>query len=188
MNYMRRIAIIVAGLCLLSGLGLSTLHNAGDAKIYSVPALRAAMAADPAALVGHTVLVRGAIIGGWCPATASCVFGRPTLVDASQGFARGWLPVAIGRADGLLALVRRIPLLSRIVPGPQQVRWGATRVYRVELRFATGYTCGTSSCYDALLLDAALPTSPTLRVLWSRIVPLPRATAGPVVTIPIAVP
>jgi hypothetical protein len=150
--------------------------------------LRAAVAADPAALVGHTVLVRGAIIGGWCPATASCVFGRPALVDASRGFAMGWLPVAVGRASGLLALLRRVPLLSRIVPGPQQVQWGATRVYRVELRVASGYTCGTGPCYDALLPDAALPTSPTLRVLWSRIVPLPRATAGPIVTMPIAVP
>jgi hypothetical protein len=184
---MRRIAIIVVGLCLLGGLGLSALRNAGD-RVYSVPALRAAVAADPAVLVGHTVLVRGAIMDGWCPATASCIFGRQSLVDASQNLARGWLPVAIGRASGLLALLRRAPWLSRIVPGPKQVQWNVTRVYRVELRVASGYTCGTSPCYDALLPDAALPTGAGRHGVWSRIVPLSRATARPIVTMPIAVP
>lgn len=190
---MRRITVTLAGLCVLCGLGLTTLKNVSADRIYSVGALRAGLAANPAALIGRTVTVRAAaVMGGQCPATASCVFAGPALVDPDAGMPSTWLPVTIGRPNGLLAWLRHVPLLGQLVPGPQQVEWGATHVYRVELRVASGRACGSTVCYEALIPDAVPLRYQLLRVLWRGITTVPAAPPVPVTppagAMPIAVP
>jgi hypothetical protein len=52
-----------------------------------------------------------------------------------------------------LAFLRRLPLLRRVLPGPQQGRWGVYTVYRVQILPPHRSRCAPTPCGDALLLD-----------------------------------
>jgi hypothetical protein len=57
--------------------------------------------------------------------------------------------------DPLLTFVRWVPLLGGLLPARQVVDWGEVATYRVELRAVTDVPCSASTCYEAMLLDAA---------------------------------
>jgi hypothetical protein len=67
----------------------------------------------------------------------------------------GLLPVSMGKPNPLLAALRRLPLLGRLMPPLHTVRWGAVGTYQVYLRAAPSGACAAPPCYQALLLDAA---------------------------------
>jgi hypothetical protein len=52
-----------------------------------------------------------------------------------------------------LAFLQRLPLLRRVLPGPQQGRWGVYTVYRIQLLPPHRSRCAPTPCDDALLLD-----------------------------------
>ena len=52
-----------------------------------------------------------------------------------------------------LAFLRRLPLLQRVLPAPQQGRWGVYTVYRIQLLPPHRSPCTPNPCEDALLLD-----------------------------------
>lgn len=49
---------------------------------------------------------------------------------------------------------RRMPLLRGIAPAPQAVQWDSVATYRVQLRRVANRSCGSTTCYEAVMLDA----------------------------------
>jgi hypothetical protein len=170
-NGMKRAILALLGLASAAGLLMAGMHEVGVAgPVYSVTELRAHLTHDPSAWVGRAVLVRGTATG--------CGFGRPCpllmvvqcaapspcrpirlpgmmLVDQpTAGWLRG-LPVQLGAQNPQWAFLRRLPLVSRVVPPPQVVRWGIPAVYRVQLQPTQQSVCSSSPCYEAVLEDAA---------------------------------
>jgi hypothetical protein len=64
------------------------------------------------------------------------------------------MPLLWESGGTLLASLRRIPLLGRVVPPAQAVRWGVQATYRIQLRRATADSCPSQLCVQAILLDA----------------------------------
>jgi hypothetical protein len=161
---MKPFAVALAGLVLAGGLALvvSTVSPGvgAFAPVYTVSELRAGLTDNPRAWLGHTMLVRGVALGPACPPNASCVFAWPALVDVDATGPGSSVPLSMGPANSLLALLRRLPLVGRLVPGPQLLRWGRPAVYRVQVGHAAGTspngTRGTRH-YEAVLLDPAPP-------------------------------
>jgi hypothetical protein len=110
---------------------------------------------NPRAWVGRIIMVRGRAMSAHClwpaPEATSCPDPEPSsIVDPS-----GALPLAVDAAQPLLAGMRRLPLLGRMLPSPQPVQWGAVGTYRVRLEPAPAASCAASPCYAAVLLAAA---------------------------------
>ena len=156
---MKPICAALAGLVLTGGLALvvSTVSTGVGAlgPVYTVSELRTGLADNPHAWLGHTVLVRGVALGPTCPPNASCVFAWPVLVDADATGPDSSLLLSMGPANSLLALLRRLPLLGRLMPGPQLLRWGRPAVYRVQVRDAARKLPRGTRHYEAVLLDPA---------------------------------
>jgi hypothetical protein len=146
--------------------------------VYGVAALQAHLEREGAAWLGRTVRVRAVLApcGGISPhGGRPCLNFGPWLVDSAGGPAAGSLPLQLGPAPQPLALVRRIPLLDRLLPGPQALSWDAVAVYRVRLVGCTSPAVPT--CYAAVLLDAAPVTAdPAGLSGW----PGGRRTGGPI--------
>ena len=161
MEGMKPFAVALSGLVLVGGLalGVSTVSTGGGAfaPVYTVSELRAGLADNPRAWLGHTMLVRGVALGPACPPNASCVFAWPALVDADATGPGSSVPLSMGPANSLLALLRRLPLVGRLVPGQQLLRWGRPAVYRVQVRDAVGTSPRGTRHYEAVLLDPAPP-------------------------------
>jgi hypothetical protein len=158
---MKPFAAALAGLVLAGGLALvvSTVFTGvgAVAPVYTVSELRAGLADNRHAWLGHTVLVRGVALGPACPPNASCVLAWPALVDADATGPGSSLPLSMGPANSLLALLRRLPLVGRLVPGPQRLRWGRPAVYRVQVRDAASTSPRGTRHDETVLLDPALP-------------------------------
>jgi hypothetical protein len=171
---MARSPVLLGGLLglLLLAAGLAAvalLRPLGHGPVYTVAQVRAQLDRDPAAWRGQALWVRGLIAG--CPGLlapyvrAECR-GREGyyLTDAAVP-ATEPLPLERGSPAPLLAALRRLPPLGRLLPAPQALRWGADAAYRVWLRPAPADRCYHSPpCYAVVLLDAApLPSSPARR-------------------------
>jgi hypothetical protein len=186
---MKRAICALLGLAVAAGLMLVVMHEVGAVSpVYTVTELRTSLTHDPRAWVGHAVLVRGTVtgcgFGRLCPLVmmVRCATRGPCrpialpgmmLVDQpTASWLRG-LPVQLGVETSQLAFLRHLPLVGRVVPPPQVVRWGIPAVYRVQLQPTQRSVCGSSPCYEAVLEDAA-PVVPIVRML----VPMP-STAPP---------
>jgi hypothetical protein len=186
MEDMKPFAVALAGLVLAGGLALavSTVSTGVGAfgPVYTVSELRADLADNPHAWLGHTVLVRGVALGLACPPNASCVFAWPALVDADATGPGSFLPLSMGPANPLLALLRRLPLVGRFVPGPQLLRWGRPAIYRVQVQDAAGTSPNGTRRYAAVLLDPAPPghgPMPAWRgIMWPVMPPQPQPVPG----------
>jgi hypothetical protein len=162
--------VVVSGLTL--GCAVAAVCPARQAPVYSVTTVRAHLVHEPHAWLGRTVLVRALVEG--CPfppyvRTYSCP--PASLVDGGTAADGGTLRVAWAGVDALRASLRRIAVLDRLIPAPQVLHWGVVATYRIQLRAVLcghpGHqqaACdlhertdksGCSSCYQALLLDAA---------------------------------
>ena len=199
---MKRFTIALAGLALAGGLALvvSTVSTGVGAfgPVYTVSALRARLADHPHTWLGHTVLVRGVALAPPCPPTASCAFAWPALVDADAAGPGSYLPLSMGPANPLLAQLRRLPLVGRLVPGPQLLEWGRPAIYRVQIQDVAGTSPNGTRHDAAVLLDPAPPGHGPLPVwygpAWPVMPPQPAPTAMPIakplppLTMPHAVP
>jgi hypothetical protein len=143
--------VVLACSVLAVGVGIAMLGIHPDqGPVYSVAQVQAELAHRPAAWVGRTARVRGIGIF-FCQ---HCPQRQTYLANAD---ANGVLPLAWGRQDRVLAFLRRMPQVGRLVPAPQRVRWGVVAIYRVQLRELAADSCPFAPwpCYEALLLDAA---------------------------------
>ena len=158
---MKPFAVALAALVLAGGLALvvfTVSHGvAAFGPVYTVAELRAGLADNPHVWLGHSVLVRGVVLGLSCPPNASCAFALPVLIDADATGPGNYLPLSVGPANPLLALLRRLPLVGRLMPGPQLLRWGRPAIYRVQVREAVGTSPRETRPYEAVLLDPAPP-------------------------------
>jgi hypothetical protein len=193
---MKPFAVALVSLVLVGGLALvaSTVSHGASAfgPVYTVSGLAAGLADNPRAWMGRTVLVRG--VAGWpsCPPNASCAFAWPSLIDAGASMGR-MLPLSMGPADPLLALLRRLPLVGRLVPGWQVLHWGRPAIYRVQVQDVAGTSRNGAPHYRVLLLDPAPPGHGPMPI-WHGLVwhapptKLPIAEPLPPITAPNAIP
>jgi hypothetical protein len=150
--------LALLGLVLTTSLSVAIIFaiRSAEGPVCSVATLQAGLAHQPRVWLGWPVRVRG--IAALClssdgPSDPPYCHGSTYLMDA--GGTTGVLPLAWGRQDRVLAVLRRVPLLSRLLPALQAVRLEEIATYRVELRTMPGEPCGTATCYEAVLLDAA---------------------------------
>jgi hypothetical protein len=134
---------------------ISSLMN--QRPVYSVVELHANLTRRPAAWVGRIVWVQGLAVASGCqtwpaPEGTDCRDWRQGIADPRRVEV---LPLAEGVPNPLLAILRRVPLLSTVMPPPQQLRWGAVTTYRVRVRLAPASSCSILPCYEVVLLDAA---------------------------------
>jgi hypothetical protein len=141
-----RVVFACSVLAVGGGIPLLNIHP-GQGLVYSVEQVQAELEHHPAAWVGRTARVRGIAI-----LCQHCSQRQTYLVN---GDASGVLPLAWGRQDRVLAFLRRVPRVGRLVPAPQSVRWGVVATYRVQLRELPADSCSFAPCNEALLLDAA---------------------------------
>jgi hypothetical protein len=158
------LAGVVSGLIVAFVLTLAALMivRAADASgAYSVAAVRAHLRDRPDQWVGRTVQLRALLLG--CPPLAmttgphfmcSPTFWQPELADPAGPGARDPLPVTWGGPELRLGWLRGLPLVGKLMPGPQTVRWGVPATYKVRLTVAAAQTlCGSAVCYEGVLLD-----------------------------------
>lgn len=93
------------------------------------------------------------------PRTPPCLRWYAELSDADANRAVRPLPLALGGAPHLLAVLRSVPLVGWWLPARQSPRWGVAAEYRIQLRALPCTEPGWDRCYEAVLLDAA-PQSP----------------------------
>jgi hypothetical protein len=141
---------------LLGGMAvLERLIAPATGPIYTLSTVRAALAQGQRGLLDRPLRVRAVV--GVCTIRASACFDwQPVLVDDRRGGADGALPLRW--TPTLLTTLRRLPLLGRLLPAPQPVRWGTSAVYRLAFHVLPGAMCGVQPCYQVDLLDAGQPT------------------------------
>ncbi len=121
--------------------------------VYTVADLRQRVVQAPRAWMGRTVRVRALVL---LYRTRSDPFTWRTHLLLIDPGAAGWvgrMPLVLGAADPVLAMLRRLPLVGPIVPHGQQARWTTAMSYRIELQARPSPSC--PACYEAVLLDAA---------------------------------
>lgn len=126
------------GLVLAGMLGVVALDGRPDqGLVYTVVQVQARLASDRRAGLGRTVWVRAhadaCLIWTDRPGKP-CIERQPVLIDAGAGEAVQALPLVQGPTCPLLALLRHVPVLATLAPGPQADHWGAVPTYRVQLR------------------------------------------------------
>lgn len=149
-----------AAMVLWLAAGLSTRATLDPLHpIYSVAMARAALSRAPQLWLNRPLRLR-AILASACeldiyPASNTCRSFQPAMFDADATAGATPFPVVLGRQGTGMAFLRRLPLVSRMVPAPQLLQWGTAAVYQVQLRAGTSRYCHAPACYEALLLDAA---------------------------------
>jgi hypothetical protein len=121
---------------------------------YSVGALRTAVARQPRAWANRTVLVYGTLAGCPYPRPGFCTSWQPRLDDPWADPAAAQTPaIALvwQRPDPVHALLRRLPLLGRLMPPLQVLRWGVPATFRVQIRMGIVGECST--CFEVVALD-----------------------------------
>jgi hypothetical protein len=124
--------------------------------VYTVAQVQDGLAHHLGDWLGRTVQVRGVAV--LClsldaqQASPFCGQGTTWLLDAGENN-RG-IPLVWGTQDGMLAFLRRLPFVSRLVGPPQSLRWGLLATYQVQPHAAGSARRSTRPCYEALLMDA----------------------------------
>lgn len=130
---------------------IDAMHIWAAGPVYTVADVEHVLVQAPRAWSGRTVLVQGrvAVDRTWSPPDS--IVTRLALVD--PGRADGLRPLYLqwGRPDPWLAVLRRLPLLGRLVPPPQRPRVGLPGIYRVRL---AGPSASPPGGADLVLLDA----------------------------------
>src|SRR5438477_7492956 len=109
---MKRVSLILLGFVLVAVLVLAGIGNRAVSadRVYSVVALKAALARQQRGWAGRTVLVRGiavGLLGPGCVPGAWCAAG---LVDPDMPLdTSSVLPLTLEPAAPLLTLLRRVP-------------------------------------------------------------------------------
>jgi hypothetical protein len=136
--------------CLLIAITVVPGSQVSHGPVYTVARVHAGLAHHPDAWVGRTVWVRGVAwyCLGW--AYGPCLVRSPLLSDPGVD---GGLAFASPPANSLLALVRAMPLVGRLLPPRQAPRWGVLAAYRVQIHAVPLVSCSYWPCYEVVLLD-----------------------------------
>jgi hypothetical protein len=153
-------ACVVAVMALVIAQYLPAPGTGSDSSpVYSMAQIQAHLTQQPERWLGRTVRLWA--LAQPCPTWGSphsalqCAGWRPVLVDPDDTALDPPLPLVTGSRTPLLGLLRRLPLVGGLLP-VQRLVWERPQAYRVRLlRARTPRSCLASSCYQALLLDAA---------------------------------
>lgn len=163
----RSVFALVVLICLAlaaGGIGMGVAAFFGSPRIYTVAELLAERAHHPRVWGGRTVQVAVTLMGGGAPC-ASCreayyvLYSEPITAPHQPG-----LVVERAHPDPTLTYLRQVPLLGRVIPGPQaRQRTPAGRyagVFRLYLlpKPLCWSPIGFPRCADALVVDADAAT------------------------------
>lgn len=154
---MKWVLALVAVLAAIGVVGAAALLRASSpAAAGPVLSVRAALSLLQSPQVGDTggnvLRVRGMLLGESGVSGERSSYSEYALGDPDPAAFTHILWVA-PEPDPLRSFLRGVPVLSAIVPAPQQCIVGL-RTYRIRLN--AQHTCSAGSCPDAFLLDAAL--------------------------------
>jgi hypothetical protein len=121
--------------------------------VYTVAELRRQVLRTPQDWMGRTVQVQGRVVSYRARTDPFTWRTHVILIDAGVPTWGEGLPLVAGPVDPMLAVLRRTPLVGRLVPRPQPLHWDTLAIYRVQVHTRPGSSCTT--CYEAVLLDAA---------------------------------
>ena len=121
--------------------------------VYTPVELRRALTRSPALWIGRVVWIRARAVQtfAWtCQHDYLCVVRQPSLADPAVDAADARLPLVLLRADSVLALARRAPLVgpvvARLAP-PATIPWDTIALYHVQL--VAPPTCSDVTCVVA---------------------------------------
>jgi hypothetical protein len=155
--YLAVALLVGGGMCLglpFTSVSLDLPVLAGGAPVYTVGQVEAGLARDPEAWTDRTFLLRGTAIVAECPHfVAIC---GPLIVGGDRPPSM-WdrLPLAAQVGPSGLAFLRRIPVLSSILPRAAVIRWDVPATYRVHLRAAASASVRNAG-FAVVLVDDVL--------------------------------
>lgn len=121
-------------------------------QVYTVADLLGHLRRGPNGWSGRVVLVSGAVES--YPRIGVAMVRIPLVLSNPEAPGGAEVIVLVqGAPDPVLTVLRWLPLVRRVVPSAQRLRWGEPAVYRIKLRRMEDPACDT--CYEAVLLDAA---------------------------------
>lgn len=141
------------------GHALATLDfGPGSATVYTPSQLQAAFRhASPDAWQGRTVLLRATVarrVTFTAEPSRMALTAPLRLVDPNTTWNATFVPVVWGPPDPLLARLRALPLLRRLLHPPQRLAWDRPAAYRLALYAIPCVLPHHWTCYGGLLLDA----------------------------------
>ena len=155
---MKRLKLGIAVLLIAGSAGGIAVRNLVDAgPIYSVSQLDAVLRSNPAALLGHVVLVRGIV--GFCPVRAGCPPNIPPIISEKLGQPSPDPPLQLdyGPDQSLLASLRGLPVLGALVPSRPPLEDGYQGVLRMRIEPLPLVACYGPLCYKGVLQDRVPP-------------------------------
>ena len=159
------------------------VRSSSQDTVYTMTAVQMGRTHHPKAWTGRRVLVQGRItivyalrphngVVWWLPADCSvvsaCLSDRQIQSLAPQGAALhlllrptgvrvpGSQPLLVLRpppVDSAFCALSRLPLIAHLLPVPAGVRWGAGRVYRIQIFRTHSASCKPLECDDGQLLS-----------------------------------
>jgi hypothetical protein len=158
MNQTRLFLLLaLAGMALGGVLAVHAVQQSDTApSIYMASALYARLARNPRAWNGRTVLVWGVIVG--CRPSEQCgrlPWGQPETRLGTLGAttAVGTIPVLWGIANSWTEVLRHLPLVSHLIPGPRPASVTRPAVYRLHFQPGPAHYCSHSPCIVGRLVD-----------------------------------
>jgi hypothetical protein len=142
---MKRVLVGSAGIALATGLLFLAANRfyVSMGPVYTVAQVQIGIGRQPRSWAGRTVLVRALAtpLGANCPASVPwCT--NVVLSDRDPGPAATPTLVAMAaQPDPFWSLLRRVPLMDRVIADPQQVNWEQVATYRVHLSAQTFVPC-----------------------------------------------
>jgi hypothetical protein len=172
MKHVLFLRLSMLGLALGGGLlAWIVTRPSASGPVYTVAALQAHLAQEPAAWLNRTIRVQAVVYADGCATWSgdtlpTCLEWQALLFNASADASVHPLALARGPVPSLLAVLRRVPFLHwgtpapQVVhwetPAPQVVHWETVATYQIQLRAVSCRRGGAPPCaYEALLLDAA---------------------------------
>jgi hypothetical protein len=148
--------MIVGAICCLLVLGVQSMT---PGRVYSVAEVRALLARHRGTWSGHTIRIRGMVTT--TQETFPCRKPSCALVGIAGSLddpAAAWLWLGQDGGNPFWDTIRRLPVIGSVAPSLQQPVVARTATYRIRL--LAHPDCSGMKCYDAVLIDSALPAPP----------------------------
>ncbi|HWE62096.1 MAG TPA: hypothetical protein VHB98_10320 [Chloroflexota bacterium] len=128
-------------------------------RVYSVAEVRALLARHRSTWAGRVIYVRGTVTT--TQETFPCM--KPSCALVGIGGSIDEPPATVlwlgrGAADPFWTTVRRLPWIGQLAPPRQQALVAQAATY--QIRLLAHPDCSGMKCYDAVLLDSAVPAPP----------------------------